>query len=189
MGCNNRPCGCSDQEFNVPDTYDIGTTSCPGAESCEEIVYTKCTKSIEETFLVYDAGSDLYFKIEKNDTLDVILKKFALYLTAPTCYDPSAANCRSVVDFRVIAYTNTTATLYWTQPMAGLTYTVQYSTNLLSWTTVASGLTISSGTTREYEIINLSANTAYYIRLVSNSVGVSPAESCNSVIINLTTEQ
>jgi hypothetical protein len=168
--CNNKPCGCQDTKLTTPLT-----TFCKNQEPCEEAVFTECVE--------YNGNNIVDIQIKKGERLDETLKKFVLYLTNPTCFDPTAT-CQSIKNFEVLGITSTVGTVFWVvpgAPAAITAVTLQYSTD----ETFATSITADVTGMTQYKIINMIANTEYYIRLKTSTAG-SP-DCCTSITLNFKT--
>jgi len=174
MSCNciSTPCGCTETALTSPVT-----TVCTNAEPCEEITAFECVLYTGNN--IYDIG------INNGDRLDVVIKKLALYLTDPTCYDPTAV-CQSIKDFEILDIKSTEATLFWSYPPAPAAITavkLEYSTD----PTFAVGVTQVplNNTYTQWTAINLVANTTYYVR-IKTSTSVS-TDCCVSITLSFKT--
>ena len=174
MSCNciSTPCGCTETALTSPVT-----TVCNNTEPCEELTAFEC---------VSYTGNNIYtLGVNTNDRLDVVIKKLALYLTNPACYDPTAT-CQSIKDFEILDIKTTEGTVFWSYPPAPAALTavkLEYSTS----PTFASGVvqvSLSSSYT-QYTIINLVANTTYYLRIKSSTS--SSADCCTSITLSFKT--
>ncbi len=167
--CNTNPCGCQDVRLTAP------VTTCVNTEPCEEIIFTEC---------VSYTGNDIYtLGINNGDRMDVVLKKLALYLTDPTCYDPTAT-CQAIKDFEIDNVVATEATIYWTVPASPAAITdvkIQYSTDPAFCTVNTQVVTGYS----QWTIINLLQDTTYYVRMVT-STAVS-VDCCTSITLSFKT--
>lgn len=174
MSCNciSTPCGCTETALTSPVT-----TVCNNAEPCEEITAFECVLYTGNN--IYDIG------INNGDRLDVVIKKLALYLTDPTCYDP-IATCQSIKDFEILDIKTTECTVFWSYPAAPAAITavqLQYSTDPTFVTgTVSVDL---ANTYTQYTLINLLANTTYYLKI--NSSTSSSANCCTSITLSFKT--
>lgn len=173
MSCNCKKtnCGCVEPTLTSPVT-----TVCNNTEPCEEITGFECVK--------YN-GNDIYsLGINNGDRLDVVIKKLALYLTDPLCYN-TAASCQSIKDFSVVDIASTTASVFWSYPPAPAAVSsvkLEYSTDPTFATSTIVSLT---STYTSYNIINLTANTTYYVRFVSSTV--SSPDCCESIVLSFKT--
>lgn len=173
MSCNCKatPCGCVETTLTSPVT-----TVCNNTEPCEEVAEFQC---VEYT------GNDIFsLGILEGDRLDVVIKKLALYLTDPTCYDPTAV-CQSIKDFKILDIASTTASVFWSYPPAPAAITtvkLQYDTD----PAFGSAVTVSlNNTYTSYSVINLTANTTYYVRFISSTA--LSADCCESIILSFKT--
>lgn len=169
--CKSTPCGCVETSLTSPVT-----TVCSNIEPCEEITGFECVKYM---------GNDIYsLGILEGDRLDVVIKKLALYLTDPICYDTTAV-CQSIKDFKILDIASTTASVFWSYPpvpAAVSSVKLQYDTD----PTFGSPVTVSlANTYTSYSIINLTANTTYYVRFISSTV--SSADCCESITLSFKT--
>jgi hypothetical protein len=168
--CNTKPCGCQDTKLTTPLT-----TYCKNQEPCEEAVFTECVE--------YNGNNIVDIEIKNGERLDTTLKKFVLYLTNPTCFDPTAT-CQAVKDFEVLDITSTEGTVFWVvpgAPAAITAVTLEYSTD----ETFATSITADVTGMTQYKIINMIADTEYYIRLKTSTAG-SP-DCCTSITLNFKT--
>lgn len=174
MSCNciSTPCGCTETALTSPVT-----TVCNNAEPCEEITAFECVLYTGNN--IYDIG------INNGDRLDVVIKKLALYLTDPTCYDPTAV-CQSIKEFEILDVKTTESTVFWSYPPAPAAITavkLQYSTDPTFGTGVTD-VSLSSSYT-QYTIINLLADTTYYLRILTSTV--SSPDCCTSITLSFKT--
>lgn len=174
MSCNciSTPCGCTETALVSPVT-----TVCNNAEPCEEITAFECVKYTGNN--IYDIG------INNGDRLDVVIKKLALYLTDPACFDPTSV-CQSIKDFEILDIEVTGGTVFWSYPGAPATISLvklEYSTDPTF--TVGVIQVPLANTYTQFQIINLLANTTYYVRIkTSTSVSV---DCCTSITLSFKT--
>jgi len=174
MNCNCQatPCGCTETTLTSPVT-----TVCNNAEPCEEITNFEC---------VNYTGNNIYtLGINTNDRLDVVIKKMALYLTNPSCYDPSAA-CQSIKDFEILDIKTTEASIFWSYPPAPAAITAVKLEYSIDPTFVSGVVQVPLASTyTQRTIINLLANTTYYVRIkTSTSLSV---DCCTSITLSFKT--
>lgn len=168
--CNNKPCGCEDTKLTSPIT-----TYCKNQEPCEEAVFTECVE--------YNGNDIVDIQINSGERLDETIKKLVLYLTNPTCFDPTAT-CQAIKNFEVLGITSSEATVYWDIPAApaALTaVTVEYSTD----PTFATGVAADATGLTEYKMINLINFTDYYIRFKTSTDG--NPDCCTSITLKFKT--
>lgn len=70
--------------------------------------------------------------------------------------------------------TSSSIPMTWTAVAGARSYTVQYSTDNATWSTVSSSVTNVSSLTNSVNVIGLSANTAYFVRARANAYGATP---------------
>ena len=174
MSCNciSTPCGCTETALTSPVT-----TVCNNTEPCEEITAFECVKYTGNN--IYDIG------INTGDRLDVVIKKLALYLTDPTCFDPTAV-CQSIKDFEILDIKVTEGTVFWSYPGAPAAITavkLEYSTSPTFATGVVQVALASTYT--QWTIINLLANTTYYVRIKTSTS--SSVDCCTSITLSFKT--
>lgn len=174
MNCNCQatPCGCTETTLTSPVT-----TVCNNAEPCEEITNFEC---------VNYTGNDIYtLGINTNDRLDVVFKKMALYLTNPSCYNPSAT-CQSIKDFEILDIKTTEASIFWSYPPAPAAITAVKLEYSIDPTFVSGVVQVPLASTyTQWTIINLLANTTYYVRIKSStSLSV---DCCTSITLSFKT--
>jgi hypothetical protein len=171
--CQPKPCGCEDTKLVSPVT-----TECAISELCDEVVSFECVKY---------TGNDIYtIDIKKNERLDLVVKKLVLYLTNPNCFNP-LATCQSIKNFNISNVKQTEATISYTVPGAPATITstkLQWSTDP-AFVTVTGSQSILVSATPKWTIINLSANTTYYVRLLTSTSG--SADCCTSITLSFKT--
>jgi hypothetical protein len=174
MSCNciSTPCGCTETALTSPVT-----TVCNNTEPCEEITAFECVSYTGNN--IYDIG------INTGDRLDVVIKKLALYLTDPTCFDPTAV-CQSIKDFEILDIKVTEGTVFWSYPGAPAAITavkLEYSTSPTFATGVVQVALASTYT--QWTIINLLANTTYYVRIKTSTSSF--ADCCTSITLSFKT--
>lgn len=168
--CNTKPCGCEDTKLTTPLT-----TYCKNQEPCEEALFAECVE--------YGGNDIVDIAINSGERLDTILKKLVLYLTNQSCFDPTAT-CQSIKDFEILGITSSEATVYWSvpgSPAAITAVTLEFSTDptfATSTTADATGLT-------EYKIINMLADTDYYLRFKTSTDG--NPDCCTSITLKFRT--
>lgn len=70
--------------------------------------------------------------------------------------------------------TSSSIPMTWTAVSGARSYTVQYSTDGVTWSTVGSSITNISSLTNSVNVIGLSAGTAYFVRARANAYGSTP---------------
>lgn len=181
MNCNNTPCGCKDHGLTTPCGYtDCGS----GNERCEDIQCTECVSYCGTSFQVNNGAYTL--TITEGERLDQIIQKFALILTKGFGACTSDNLHHAPYTLYVQNITSTTVDIVWSGiSNLSVGFEIYYDTivNPSGWTLAnTSGLIpISSNV---YTLINLSPNTGYKIKMVSDDNG---GNSCESVEILIQT--
>jgi hypothetical protein len=171
--CQAKPCGCEDTKLVSPVT-----TTCSTSELCDEIINFGCVKY---------TGNNIYtIDIKNGERLDAVVKKLVLYLTNPNCFNP-LATCQSIKDFNIGSIKQTEATINYIVPAAPATIVstkLQWSTDPTFVSGVSSQVILVNATPK-WTIINLSANTTYYVRLLTSTSA--SADCCTSITLSFKT--
>lgn len=181
--CDSKYCGCADKAHPVAPPCTQGTADCPDPETCAETFSAEC--------IVYTGDDIPQFGIKKGDRVDDIIQRIALWFLNNSCINPYTSfpstpnTCLSVTGFRTNVIGSTFVELVWTQVgTAGVTYTVAYSTDATTWIGISPALPQSPTTNNYFSVGNLTANTTYYFKIITNCL---PSGSCDSLIIKVKT--
>jgi len=185
MACNcnkcnpNKPCGCDDSALHAPCSYtDCGV----GSERCEDVQCAECVSYCGTSFRIVN-GTNI-FQISEGDRLDMILQKLSLILINGfgTC---NADNVHHA-PYNVYAtnITNTGVTVLWNNESSlttGISVYYDTVTSPSGWV-LANSIPVAP-TVLTYQLANLTPNTQYKIKLVSQY----GTALCNSVEILIKT--
>jgi hypothetical protein len=179
MGCNcskcSSACGCADSALTNPCTY----TDCSvGSERCDDIQCAECVSYCGTSFQIGFPGSLL--KINKGERLDSIIQKFAMILSNGGL-GACTSNDLQHDPFNVYAglITKNTASILWNGTWSGSTgVNVYYNTQIAPGAWVLANPVPIVPTIFNYTITNLSASTAYKVKVVDsgNSGSCEPIE-------------
>ena len=181
--CDSKYCGCADKAIPAAPPCTQGTADCPDPETCAETFSAEC--------IVYTGDDIPQFGIKKGDRVDDIIQRIALWFLNNSCINPYTSfpttpnSCFSVTGFRTQVVGSTFVSLVWTQVgTAGVTYTVAYSTDAVSWIGISPALPQTPTVNNHFSVGNLAPNTTYYFKIITNCV---PSGSCDSLIIKVKT--
>ncbi len=169
--CSKTKCTC-DSYLTTPPACPSGV-GCPTPEICSEF-YNMCC-------VVYNGPTivDLNpFIIETGDTLCNIMEKYILD-QIDGCIDPTGT-CLATTGLSVSNVTSSAITVSWTSNPTAVNYQLSVATSLGGPYTSPNVATTSLTDT----LIGLTANTEYYIRVVTACASGGP---CNSVTIRVRT--
>lgn len=169
--CSKTKCTC-DSYLTTPPACPSGV-GCPTPEICSEF-YNMCC-------VVYNGPTivDLNpFIIETGDTLCNIMEKYILDQLGG-CVDPTGT-CLATTGLSVSNVTSSAITVSWTSNPTAVNYQLSVATSLAGpYTSPNVATTLLTDT-----LIGLTANTEYYIRVVTACASGGP---CNSVTIRVRT--
>ena len=161
--CSNK-CGCEDTALSTPCTY----TDCSvGSERCDEVQCTECVSYCGASFQIGDPASLL--KINTGERLDSIIQKFAMILSngLGACTSEDLQHDPYNVYTGVIA--SSTANIIWDgiwSSSTGLNVYIDTQISPTGW--VLQNSTPIVTTITNYTISNLTASTAYKVKVVDN---------------------
>jgi len=172
----NDKCGCTDTPYTTVKTY-----TCPPDEQCP--TPSPCSEYVDSACVFYNKAGLVEFGIEEGTSLQEIIQKIVIALDGiglPACVDPTSA-CQSVFNVYPADVSITSVTLSWAPNSTAVTYVVEYKTAAsMVWTLLPAQ---PAANPTQVLINNLTANTEYYFRVLTNcSVG-----SCYSTIISVFT--
>ena len=179
MACNctkcSSTCSCSDTALTNACTY----TDCSvGSERCDDIQCAECVSYCGTTFQIGDAAALL--QITKGERLDSIIQKFSMILA--NGLGACTSNDLQHDPYNVYAgvITSATASILWDGTWASSAgVNIYYNTQVNpsgSWT--LANVSPIATTINNYTITNLSASTAYKVKVVdlNNSGSCKPIE-------------
>lgn len=178
MACNKcghtktSPCACKDHGLTTPCSY----TECKRdatTEVCEDIQCAECVQWCQDTFCV--TSGENTFCVNKEDRLDLILQRMALFIANPGCVEGAISHLFS----GTIA--STSVELFWTSIPTGTAGIKVYRALAAGAYTLAATLT---GTATTHTITGLTANTAYKFKVTAAVSGT----DCDSVEVYITTK-
>jgi hypothetical protein len=171
---HNWSCGCKDTALNTPPPCPQGI-DCPEPTTCSEIWDANC--------VIYNGDPILELGISPGDSMNIIMNKLVLLATNPGCADP-AADCSSVLNVHSITITSASVLLGWNNTPNATSYIVEYTpSSSISWVTNPAVIAPNHTDT----ITGLAPATEYYIRVNAFNSNGSPACSCYSLTIKVTT--
>ena len=166
------PCGCNDHPVGTPPPCEQGTITCPNPDPCAETFSAGC--------VVYTGDSIVDLGITRGDRMDVIVQRLALFLTNPSCVDPTSS-CLAILGLASTGIGTSTVALSWLMATTATGYTVAYKqTGAVSWTLNPSLGPLANPTDT---IAGLLPNTEYDIRVNATCA----SGSCYSVTIRVKT--
>ena len=178
MACNctkcNSKCGCADTALTNACTYTDCST---GSERCDDVQCASCVSYCGTSFQIGDPSSLLV--ITSGERLDSIIQKFAMILSNGLGVCTSNDVLHDPYNVYAGVITSSTANIIWD----GLS-SLSTGTNIYFDTQVApSGWVLANAipavtTITNYTITNLTASTAYKVKVVSAgiSAGCDPIE-------------
>lgn len=161
---NNSGCGCGGTPL-VTGTPCVSTGDC-AKEPCSELFCEECIVHCQPEISVVLSETET-FTINNGDRFDEIIQKLMIQLRSADCLSSAA------IGLRLISKTSTSITISW-KIVAGFTYTLEWVKGATIYTQNVEDLT-------QYQILNLSADTEYQIKLICNET------DCESVIIKIKT--
>lgn len=168
-GCT-KTCGCADDVTDMPLVCSQSLPACVDPEECGETFSMGC--------VIYRGDTIANLGITKGMKMTDVLQILILAITNAGCVYPTSP-CLSVIGFHSTAIAQTTATFVWNAVVGATNYQIQYR-KPSSATWIANPTT----TNTTDSIGPLTANTEYYVRVVTNC----GANSCNSVTETITTK-
>jgi hypothetical protein len=168
-GCDND-CGCGDNVIlsKNPDAQSV--PECDLDDQCSEAFDGKC--------LSYTGDAIVNAGIAKGMSFNDIVQKLVLLMVYPACNYPSSTG-KGAVGFYSKKIQQTTISFKWAAVPSVTSYQVQYRLpSSLTWTANPVVTTLTD------TIAGLSANTTYYVKLVT----IVNAVSCESVTLEITTK-
>lgn len=185
--CEAKYCGCADKAQPVAPPCEQGTADCPDPEPCGETFSAEC--------IVWTGDDIPQFGIKKGDRLDDIIQRFILWQLSPNCINPynntfpsdPLSTCVAVTGLRTDWISQSQVKLLWTSVIQANSYTVQYSTDAVTWLSIITPPSTYTTTANFFTVSNLTPDTNYYFRIISNC---SVAGTCNptySVVIKVKT--
>mgnify|MGYP001024482446 CR=1 FL=1 len=176
--CSNK-CGCGDTALSTPCTY----TDCSvGSERCADVQCAECVSYCGTSFQIGDAAALL--KINTGERLDSIIQKFAMILSngLGACTSEDLQHDPYNVYAGVI--TSSTANIIWDGIWSSSTgINIYYDTEVAPSGWILANATPIVTTTNNFTITNLTASTAYKVKVVDNN----NSASCKPIEILFTT--
>lgn len=176
--CNsgNNKCGCTDSPYTTVKTY-----TCPPDEQCP--TPTPCSEYVDTACVIYNNAGIVELGISDGTSLQEILQKLAIILDdlgLPACADPTSA-CQATFNVYPTDVSSTSITLSWSPNPTAVTYVVEYKTAAAVIWNVLPAQPAANPT--QILINNLTANTEYYVRVLSTCA----LGNCYSATISITT--
>lgn len=168
MACNctkcNQKCSCADTALTNPCTY----TDCSvGSERCDDIQSASCVSYTGTSFQIGDPGNQIV--ITSGERLDSIIQKYAMILSngLGACtsndlqHDPYNVYANSI--------TSSTAQILWNGVWSSSTgVNIYYDTQIAPSGWTLANTTPVATSIYNYQLTNLTASTAYKIKVVDN---------------------
>lgn len=167
--CNkcNGTCSCG------PIRMSYNYAECPGGEPCDEVMSWDCVRY---------KGDDLAdFPLAGGDRLSRFMQMLVLRELDPTAF-AGVDLIRAPYWIESIDKSDTTIDIRWDDTPTTFDWTISYSLDNSIWTDI----TGVANTKNTYQLINLSANTKYYIKVAAVGNGGTPGPFY-SVTIEVTT--